>query len=68
MARQRSDKTEIRRLRMALRWVHGMIHDVTAATETEQGFVNMATAHIREALAPKRPRVSGRGSRRARRG
>jgi hypothetical protein len=54
----RSDKTEIRRLRMALRWVHGMIHDVKAANETEQGFINMAAAHIRESLAPRRARAA----------
>jgi hypothetical protein len=55
---KRSDKTEIRRLRAALRWVYGMTDGVVAVTEDDQGFLNMARGHIRETLAPKRRRPS----------
>jgi hypothetical protein len=55
MSRTRSDKTEIRRLRMALRWVHGMLDGVLAADERGQTWVNMARGRILDTLRPAKP-------------
>ena len=58
VSRQRSDKTEIRRLRMALRDVDEWIDGVVSATDSGQRYLAYARRQIRETLAPKR-RVSG---------
>jgi hypothetical protein len=59
--RPRSDKTEIRRLRRALRSAHDLIHGVLAATEPEQYALNQADTTIERALAPKRRRSPKEG-------
>jgi hypothetical protein len=56
----RSDKTEIRRLRLMLRWTRACLTDVLGATEREQEKISYARSLVDNALAPRRARAKGK--------